>query len=122
MGGLVIRSYLSNDVARSKVRRVITLGSPHAGSKLAVLGVGRAAQEMKPDSPFLEALNQSIQVPEKGLLCTIYTILDNMVLPNESAKLTGDGIRSLETRPVDHIGLLYCRYTARLVRDCLMEP
>jgi triacylglycerol esterase/lipase EstA (alpha/beta hydrolase family) len=121
MGGLVIRTYLSKNSARSKVRRVVTLGSPHGGSKLAVLGWGQAAKEMIPGSAFLESLNQSVQIPKGGHFCCIYTIVDNMVLPNESTKLSWDGVKNLETRGVNHVGLVFCKHTARLVRDYLDE-
>ena len=92
MGGLVIRSYLANNPGTNTVRRVVTLGSPHAGSKLAVLGVGKAVKEMIPGSPFLEELNQELQMPASGRFYAIYTIVDNLVLPNETAKHTGDGV------------------------------
>lgn len=121
MGGLVIRSYLANNPVTAKVRRVVTLGSPHAGTKLAVLGVGKAAKEMIPGSPFLEELNREIQLPESGRICAIYTIVDNLVLPNESAKLTGDGAKNVETRIVNHVGLPFCKHTASLIKQCLEE-
>lgn len=119
MGGLVIRSYLTENSARAKIRRVVTLGSPHAGSKLAVLGLGQAAKEMIPGSAFLESLNQGVQIPESGRFYAIYTIVDNMVLPNESTKLPWDGVKNVETRIVNHVGLVFCKHTARLVKDCL---
>lgn len=121
MGGLVIRSYLAENSGRAKIRRVVTLGSPHRGSKLAVFGRGQAAREMVPGSAFLESLNHGVQIPENGRFYAIYTIVDNMVLPNESTKLTWDGVKNMETRIVNHVGLAYCKHTARLVRDCLDE-
>jgi len=121
MGGLVIRSYLAEGSSRAKIRRVVTLGSPHGGTKLAVFGLGQGAKEMVPGSAFLESLNQGVQIPEGGLFYAIYTIVDNMVLPNESTKLTWDGVKNLETRIVNHVGLAYCKHTARLVKECLDE-
>jgi triacylglycerol lipase len=107
MGGLVIRSYLT--------------GSPHGGSKMAVFGLGQAAKEMIPGSIFLESLNQGVQIPAGGHFYAVYTIVDNLVLPNESAKLAWDGVKNLETRFVNHVGLAYCKHTARLVKECLDE-
>ena len=123
MGGLVIRSYLAEESAKTRVRRVVTLGSPHAGSKLAVFGVRTAMKEMLPGSAFLETLNRAgNQVPPDGTLYAIYSILDNMVLPNDSAMLGGDGVENVETRLINHVGLVFCRHTAGLVRQCLNEP
>ena len=121
MGGLVIRSYLTENPARAKIRRVVTLGSPHGGSKLAVLGLGQAAKEMIPGSVFLQSLSQSVQIPQGGRFYSIYTIIDNMVLPNESTKLTWDGVRNLDSGIVDHVGLVFSKHTARLVKECLNE-
>jgi triacylglycerol lipase len=121
MGGLVVRSYLTEDSVRAKIRRVVTLGSPHRGSKLAVFGLGQAVKEMVPGSTFLESLNQGVQIPEGRRFYAIYTIVDNMILPNESAKLTWDGVKNLETRIVNHVGLVFCKHTARLVKECLDE-
>lgn len=121
MGGLVVRSYLTEDSARAKIRRVVTLGSPHRGSKLAVFGLGQAVKEMVPGSAFLESLNQGVQIPKTGRFYAIYTIVDNMVLPNESAKLAWDGVKNLETGIVNHVGLVFCKNTARLVKECLDE-
>ena len=121
MGGLVVRSYLTEDSARAKIRRVVTLGSPHRGSKLAVFGLGQAAKEMVPGSAFLESLNQGFQIPKTGSFYAIYTIVDNMVFPNESAKLAWDGVKNLETGLVNHVGLAYSKNTARLVKECLDE-
>ena len=121
MGGLVIRAYLTEDSALSKVRRVVTLGSPHGGSKLAVLGWGEAVREMIPGSAFLDSLNQGVQIPQEGRFYAIYTIVDNMVLPNESTKLAWDGVKNIETGIVNHVGLAYSKGTARLVRQCLDE-
>ncbi|MCG6916308.1 MAG: alpha/beta fold hydrolase [Deltaproteobacteria bacterium] len=121
MGGLVIRAYLAENSGRAKIRRVVTLGSPHRGSKLAVFGLGQGAREMVPGSAFLESLNQDVQIPQNGRFYAIYTIVDNMVLPNESAILAWDGVKNLETRIVNHVGLAYCKHTARLVKECLDE-
>jgi triacylglycerol esterase/lipase EstA (alpha/beta hydrolase family) len=121
MGGLVIRNYLTSNSAKAKVRRVVTLGSPHGGSKMAVLGLGGAVKEMIPGSSFLQELNQEVQMPDGGRFYAIYTIVDNLVLPNESAKLDWDGVENLETRVVNHVGLAFCKHTARLVRQCLDE-
>jgi len=122
MGGLVIRNYLRNNSAKAKVRRVVTLGSPHRGSKMAVLGLGEAVKEMIPGSAFLQELNQKVQMPEGGRFYAIYTIVDNLVLPNESTKLDWDGVENLETRAVNHVGLAFCKHTALLVRKCLDKP
>jgi pimeloyl-ACP methyl ester carboxylesterase len=122
MGGLVIRAFLAETPKGGVVRRVVTLGTPHAGSKLAVFTLGQARRDLLPGSPLLVSLNaQGVQTPRDGRLYAIYSIVDNIVLPNESAKAEGEGVTSLETGPINHVGLLFSRGTAELVRKCLDE-
>jgi len=122
MGGLVIRAFLAQASNQGAVGRVVTLGTPHAGSKLAVLAVGKARRDLLPGSPFLASLNaRGVQPPRDGHLYAIYSIVDNMVLPNESARAEGEGVTCLETGPVNHVGLLFSRRTAELVRKCLEQ-
>jgi triacylglycerol lipase len=122
MGGLVIRAFVAQVFNQGTVRRVVTLGTPHAGSKLAVFAVGKARRDLLPGSPFLTSLNaQGAQAPRCGRLYAIYSIVDNMVLPNESARAGGEGVTSLETGPVNHVGMLFSRRTAELVRGCLEQ-
>jgi pimeloyl-ACP methyl ester carboxylesterase len=120
MGGLVIRAFLAAHRDQGVVRTAVTLGTPHAGSKLAVFAVGGARKDLLPGSPFLTALNASgVQVPRDGHLYSIYSMLDTMVLPNDSAIPCGEGVTSLGIGPVNHVGLLFSRRTAELVRGCL---
>ena len=122
MGGLVIRSYLARGSGKTKVGRVVTLGTPHSGSKLAVFGPGAAAKEIRPGSHFLETLSQrESQVLAGGGFFAFYSIVDNMVLPNDSARLSRDGVKNIEAPPVNHVGFLFSKGTARLVRQCLEE-
>jgi hypothetical protein len=44
-----------------------------------------------------------------------------MVLPNDSARISGDGVKSIVAPGVNHVGLLFSNHTARLVRQCLGE-
>jgi triacylglycerol lipase len=120
MGGLVIRAFLAGTPNQDAIRRVITLGTPHAGSKLAVFAVGKARRDLLPGSPLLLSLNANgVQAPRDGHLYAIYSVVDNMVLPYESAMAEGEGVTSLETGPTNHVGLLFSRGTAELVRTCL---
>jgi triacylglycerol lipase len=120
MGGLIIRAFLAEAPNQDAVRTVVTLGTPHAGSKLAVFAVGKARRDLLPGSPLLVSLNaHGVQAPRYGHLYAIYSMVDNMVLPYESAMAGGNGVTSLETGPINHVGLLFSRGTAELVRECL---
>ncbi len=122
MGGLVIRAFLAAHGDEGVVRTVVTLGTPHAGSKLAVFAVGEVRRDLLPGSPFLTALNTGgVRAPREGHLFSIHSILDTMVLPNDSAIPRGEGVTSLEIGPVNHLGLVFSRKTAAVVRRCLEQ-
>jgi len=95
-GGLVTRDYVKRFGGRTKVRRVVTLGSPHHGTHLASLGAQlqpslcpTACQEMVPGSSFLKKLNGSDETPPGPTWVAIYTSDDEVVTPPTSGKLDG---------------------------------
>lgn len=95
MGGLVARAWLRKHGA-ARVARVITLGTPHHGTCLASIGVGRNAAQMRragcPDgleSEWLRALAAGESAATRALFTSIYTHHDNIVSPQTSSILAG---------------------------------
>jgi triacylglycerol lipase len=88
MGGLVARAYLRRH-GNAKVAKLVTLGSPHHGSRLAVLGPGRNARQMIPGSAWLAGLNSPGAVPLPAATVSIYSCQDNYVMPQDSSLLEG---------------------------------
>lgn len=87
MGGLGARAYLCAH-GSSRVRKLITIASPHHGTVHARLGAGENAKQMARGSPFLEALRE--KEGERGPACavtSIYTTHDNLVAPQDSSVL-----------------------------------
>jgi triacylglycerol lipase len=101
MGGLVIRGYIKRHGTRS-VGRVITLGTPHRGTRLASLGLGRNARSMRPNSDWLKA--SSIKAPPVPIL-SIWSARDNFVLPQDSGRLTG--AREVILKDVGHLSMAF---------------
>jgi len=99
MGGLVLRSSLKRRPETS-VAKMITLGTPHNGTRLAHLGVGESCRQMRPGSAFLAELKPGPAVP---CVC-LYSRLDNTVIPAISAAL-GDKVIAFED--LGHGTLLY---------------
>lgn len=85
MGGLVARAYLAERGAGA-VDMLITLGTPHHGSRMARLGIGANAREMEPGSGWLAWLG-SRGIPERTRCVSIYSAHDNFVTPQESSRL-----------------------------------
>ena len=86
MGGLAMRAYLRRYGA-ARVARLVTLGTPHHGTRLALFGLGQNAREMLPGSAWLEELARSESAGLKAPVTSIWSTHDNIVAPQESARL-----------------------------------
>ena len=100
MGGLIARAYLARR-GPDRVVALITAGTPHHGSKLARLGLGRDARQMEPGSAWLRALNSR---PPPVPTHSIWSARDEFVVPRDSARL--DGARETMLALPGHFGLL----------------
>lgn len=85
MGGLVTREYLQNLGGATRCEKLITISSPHHGSKLARFYPGKGAQEMRPGSEFLAGLDQSQEKLGNMPIISYRTPLDLMILPPTSS-------------------------------------
>ncbi len=95
-GGVVARLWVRDYGGASLARRVVTLGSPQHGSGLAELAVGTvpgrcptACQQLAPDSDLLRALNAGDETPDGPQFISIWTAVDDVVTPPDSARLEG---------------------------------
>jgi len=86
MGGLASRWYIQHG-GEARVRRLITLGSPHRGTVASVVAPGPGGTEMQPGSPFLTQLDSVLPAGVEGL--TIRSEIETHIIPNESATLPG---------------------------------
>ena len=106
MGGLVARGYLAAHGA-ARIAKLVTLGTPHHGTRTAAFGIGISARQMCWNSAWLSALakkesGRPLQPPPTA---SIYTVNDDMVYPPESARL--DWAENVAVHGVGHVGLLF---------------
>lgn len=89
-GGVVARLWATEDGGSERLRRLVTLGSPHHGTDLAsvgslVAGSCRAAcRQLAPGSPLLSRLDAE-PVPTGLVFVSLWTTLDDVVVPPSSA-------------------------------------
>ena len=124
-GGVVARLWVRNHGGAAVTRRVVTLGSPQHGTELAALGTllagscPTACQQLAPSSALLAALNAGDETPAGPSWLSIWTRDDTVVVPPESAVLTGAinvSVQSLcPADAVDHTGLPRDRVVERVV-------
>ena len=111
LGGLLIRALLNRPEAADLAACAVTLGAPHQGSVLAGLGFSALARGLKYRGPLIQRI-EAAQAPPPVPALSIYTPVDNMVIPPEGARIRVPGWVELETDPVSHVWLLYHRPAA----------
>lgn len=120
MGGLLTRYAIKNLGMADKIDKVITLGSPHMGSKLAgVVPGGGNVPQMRYLSAWVRDLADGGLTPGKDVrYYSIYSEFDNFVLPNHSSVLDGNA-RNIHVRYHGHVALLYSPVVFGLIEECL---
>jgi triacylglycerol esterase/lipase EstA (alpha/beta hydrolase family) len=132
-GGVVTRLWVDDLGGRKITRRVVTLGSPHHGTRVA--GLARAfassscpaaCQQLAPDSGLLSGLNSGDETPSGPVWTTVWTDLDQVVTPPDSGKLAGStGVRLQAVcadERTDHSGLPSSPLVGGIVLQALGVP
>ncbi len=116
MGGLVSRYYANSARGDGRIKGLITIASPHRGTKIAVLGIGKNAREMVPGSDFLSALNSTPLPP----VFALWSTLDNLIIPAGNGFM--DGMENEAVPLKGHMALLYSGAVYRRVVARLSSP
>ena len=118
LGGIVARAYLLTHGA-TRMAALITLGSPHQGTRMAALGIGRAADQMRAGGAWLSTLKEREAAADRAMPPTlsIYTKNDDLAYPPESAELAWATNRAVSG--VGHVGLLFSAEVFALVDEYL---
>ena len=89
MGGLAVRRWYADVPDASRVRRIVTIGTPHHGTWLARFAHARNARQMRLDAEWLVAL-AAREAPQRHARFTcFYGHCDNIVFPPSTATLAG---------------------------------
>ena len=119
LGGLLSRFYAEQSQGGAIPAAVITLGTPHQGSKIAAFGLGRLASSLLYRGPIFkehESLHPT-RLPCPGV--AFFSPVDNMVLPSEALKAPYPGWVYYQTGPQSHTAMVYSKSTAKMVIEIL---
>ena len=120
LGGLLARAYAERADSIDVPELVLTLGTPHQGSKMAAFGVGRLARSLL----FRGCLFMEIEKGPPRLPCpgvALYSPVDNLVLPAEALTVPYPGWLYHETAPVSHVAMLFSKQVARKIVELIRE-
>jgi pimeloyl-ACP methyl ester carboxylesterase len=104
MGGLICLEYVAEDRYTSRVRRCITIATPHAGVRWSGPLLGAPSREIRATSPFLiERKTRLVGVP----CLSIFSPADNIVFPATTSALATRGGTDKEARASGHFSILF---------------
>lgn len=112
MGGLICAWYLQELGGAAHVRRLVTLGTPWRGTRIAVFGLRREARDLLPGSEIVQGLGPPA-VPTTAL----WSPDDTIVLPPAHARR--DALPGVELPGIGHLSLLMSATVYRLVARTL---
>jgi len=98
MGGLAARGWLASDAA-SEWHRLVTIASPHAGTRLGAYGRGANIAQMRLGSNWLAQLTAKESAEDRMRITCFWSHCDNIVFPTRSATLAGADNRHLPMTP-----------------------
>ncbi len=119
MGGLAARAWLS-EMPESPWHRVVTIASPHAGTRLGVRGRGANITEMRVGSDWLLRLAARETAATRRRFTCFWGHCDNIVFPTRNATLAGADNRHLPDTP--HVKMVYHPAVLDEVLRSLREP
>jgi predicted alpha/beta hydrolase family esterase len=104
MGGLAARAWLDAN-ADARLHRLVTIATPHRGTRLAAPGRGRNVAQMRHGSAWLDGLARRDATTSRTQVVCFWSHCDNIVFPSRSATLPGADNRHLEGTP--HVAMVY---------------
>lgn len=102
MGGLVSRAVLAGPESDA-IAGVVTLGTPHHGTRLAPLGLGECARDMQVGSAWMRRLATAERPAHRLRVTSVYSRHDNVVVPAALSSLPG--ARNIELAGLGHLAL-----------------
>jgi triacylglycerol lipase len=105
MGGLAARAWLAGAAPGKRVDRVVTIATPHAGTRIARRGFGANVAQMRPEGVWLERLRAREPAGLRARFICFWSHCDNIVSPTRHATLPGADNRHLPATP--HVQMAY---------------
>jgi triacylglycerol lipase len=119
LGGLIARYYIEHLGGAQAVAKLVTIATPHRGTRMAVAAVGYAARDLAHDSALIAEL-ATVRRPHDVPYVSVWSTCDNLVVPAESAKIAPSG-EDVVFDDLGHLGLLVSPRVAEVVAQKLVD-
>lgn len=122
MGGLIARYLVQVDGGDRRVHTLVTLGTPHAGTKVAQIFPGRVIRQLRPGSELIKLLGQPAPRCSTRFIA-VASDLDELMRPTSCARISHPDLRStnLSIRGVGHHALVFDRNVSDLIATLLTQ-
>ncbi len=122
MGGLIARYYVQRLGGDARVHTLVTLGTPHAGTRHAYLVPHRLARQLRPGSDLVAELAETATGCRTRFLA-VWSDLDQMIVPKRAARIDHPDLdaRNVFVRGVGHMSLPIHRQAVREIAATLAQ-
>lgn len=120
MGGVVSRHYIQEQGGHVRVRRFVTISSPHHGTLIAWLRRGPGAIQMRIGSEFLNRLSHPDSIAKLPPTTSFLTTTDLIIVPFTSSSLPG--ARNIRLFGWGHFTGIMEPHAIRRIVAALAEP
>jgi triacylglycerol lipase len=120
MGGLVSRYYIQRLGGIDRVRRFITISSPHRGTLAAYFSQRPGCIQMRPDNQFITDLNRDIEMLTRLNFTSLWTPFDLIILPPESSQISIG--TEVQIPILAHPLMVYDRRSINAITSALSAP
>lgn len=110
MGGLLLWSVLAQleDKDCERIKSLVTMGTPFAGSKLSPFGLSSLGRYLQYGGETVRRVTD-LPLPAHVRRLALYSPADNMVLPNSALHCKAPCWLEFQTKPVSHVAMLHSR-------------
>ena len=120
LGGLLLRTALSDPLLGQQTALAVTLATPHQGTILAHLALGRLARSLGYQGPLVTSPRPNACPPETRRV-SFFPPLDNLVVPASGLRVQDTGWEEITTPPLGHVSFLFhppvARHLLRLIQE-----
>ncbi|POX40299.1 lipase [Streptomyces sp. Ru73] len=124
LGGLIARYYVQRLGGDARIRTLVTLGTPHGGTRLAaLLPAHPLVRQMRTDSDVIKELARPAPNCRTHFVC-FWSDLDQMMVPAETARIDHPDLRTrnIHVSGVGHLAFPVNGVVAAGIREALASP
>ncbi|AGP57137.1 hypothetical protein M271_28385 [Streptomyces rapamycinicus NRRL 5491] len=121
LGGLIARYYVQRLGGDARVHTLVTLGTPHGGTRIApLLSVHPLVRQMRPDSSVITELRQP--APDcRTRFIAFWSDVDQLMIPKETVRIDHPDVisQNIRVNGIGHLALAVHFSVAARIREAL---